>query len=194
MKASTWACLALLAISCLPGRGYCKPWFAQAAGNQEPEFLPPDSAFRVSASVEGNVVHVRWFIADGYYLYREKMGIKAAAGPGELGPGQFPPGIIKNDAYFGQQEIFLRQVEATAPLLHSASAHSPASIEVTYQGCANAGLCYLPITKALRLGRPAMTQAQPPAWESLAIGGGLAAFFGGGLLLRRGRRLASPAS
>ena len=45
--------------------------------SNETDFLPPDVAFRVNARVDGNVVRVRWVIADGYYLYRQKIEVKA---------------------------------------------------------------------------------------------------------------------
>ncbi len=45
--------------------------------SNETDFLPPDVAFRVGARVDGNVVRVRWVIADGYYLYRPKIDVEA---------------------------------------------------------------------------------------------------------------------
>jgi thiol:disulfide interchange protein len=70
---------------------------------------------------------------------------------------------------------------------------------VTYQGCAEAGLCYPPITKVLFPEQaaqgvvPAATPATPP-WEGVAILGGAISFLLAGLLLRKGRKLELPAA
>jgi thiol:disulfide interchange protein len=68
-------------------------------------------------------------------------------------------------------------------------------IKVTYQGCADAGLCYPPITRVLMPEHAAATAA--PAshpWEGVAILGGGFAFLSAGLLLRKGRKLELPAA
>jgi len=68
---------------------------------------------------------------------------------------------------------------------------------VTYQGCAEAGLCYPPISKVLFPDSAAaapVARAEPHAWEGVAILGGGFAFLLAGLLLRKGRRLDTPAS
>jgi hypothetical protein len=68
-------------------------------------------------------------------------------------------------------------------------------IKVTYQGCAEAGLCYPLITKVLFPTTLAEPGAQAPdhRWEAIAIVGGLLAFLVAGLLLRKGRKLELPA-
>ncbi len=72
----------------------------------------------------------------------------------------------------------------------------PIQIKVTYQGCAEAGLCYPPITKVLfpSIGSPAAAASVPPyPWESAAIIAGAVAFLLAGLVLRKGRKLEIPA-
>jgi Disulphide bond corrector protein DsbC len=65
---------------------------------------------------------------------------------------------------------------------------------VTYQGCAEAGLCYPAITKVLFPQSAApLSRTQPRGWEGAAILGGGLAFLLAGLLLRKGRRLSMPA-
>jgi thiol:disulfide interchange protein len=76
-----------------------------------------------------------------------------------------------------------------------AGAH-PLQIKVTYQGCAEAGLCYPPITKVLfpSVGSPASVTSVPPLpWESTAIFAGAFAFLLAGWVLRKGRKLDIPA-
>jgi thiol:disulfide interchange protein DsbD len=191
MKTSILA-LMLLALA---GLADAKPWWMRGVESNETDFLPPDVAFRVSASVDGNLVRVRWVIADGYYLYRQRMGIKAESPDLLLAEPTLPKGILKTDPYFGNQEIYHQQVEATAAYTRTDAGAHPLEIKVTYQGCAEAGLCYPPITKTLfpSHGAPAAAPAAHP-WEGVAILSGGLAFLLAGLLLRKGRRLDLPAA
>jgi thiol:disulfide interchange protein DsbD len=163
--------------------------------SNETDFLPPDAAFRVSAGVDGNTVRVRWVIADGYYLYRQRISIKAESPDLMLAAPVLPRGTLKTDPYLGTQEIYHQQVEATAAYSRFDGGAHPLEIRVTYQGCAEAGLCYPPITKVL-----SPEQAPPPAvavphpWEGVAILGGAFAFLLAGLMLRKGRKLDLPAA
>ncbi len=65
----------LSALALLSGAAAAKPWWMRGIESNETDFLPPDVAFRVNARVDGNVVRVRWVIADGYYLYRHKIEV-----------------------------------------------------------------------------------------------------------------------
>ena len=69
---------------------------------------------------------------------------------------------------------------------------------MTYQGCAEAGLCYPPITKVLFPsisggGTAARAPLSSYRWESIAIITGGLAFLLAGLVLRKGRKLDLPA-
>lgn len=180
----------------LTGLAAAKPWWMRGVESNEGDFLPPDVAFRVASGVDGNVLHVRWVIADGYYLYRQRMDIKAESPDLLLSAPSFPKGTVKTDPYLGTQEIFVQQVEATAAFSRLDAGAHPLQIKVTYQGCAEAGLCYPPITKVLFPDSAAapVARAEPHAWEGVAILGGGFAFLLAGLLLRKGRRLDTPAS
>jgi thiol:disulfide interchange protein DsbD len=187
--------LLALMLFALAGLSNAKPWWMRGVESNESDFLPPDVAFRVNSSVDGNLVRVRWVIADGYYLYRQRMGIKAESPDLTLAEPAFPKGILKTDPYFGNQEIYHQQVEATAAYTRSDAGAHPLGIKVTYQGCAEAGLCYPPITKVLFPGHSAPPAASPAhPWEGAAILGGGFAFLLAGLLLRKGRRLDLPAA
>jgi len=131
-------------------------------------------------------------------LYRHKIEIKAESPDLLVSPPALPQGILKIDPYFGSQEIYKQQVEAVVPFTrYDAGAH-PLQIKVTYQGCAEAGLCYPPITKVLfpehaAPGALVVPLASHP-WEGVAILAGGFAFVLAGLLLRKGRKLDLPAS
>jgi thiol:disulfide interchange protein DsbD len=118
------------------------------------DFLPPDQAFRFNATTTTDATGARqvrldWVIAAGYYLYRDRIRVESAQQPARIGPPQFPPGQIKSDEYFGKQVIYHQELVALVPVLGAAS--QPLALQVTYQGCAEAGLCYPPITRAVSL-------------------------------------------
>lgn len=161
--------------------------------SNENDFLPPDVAFRVAARVDGNLLRVHWIIADGYYLYRQKMEIKAESPDLVVAAPAFPSGKRMSDAYLGAQEVYFQQVEATVAYSRIDAGAHPLQIKVTYQGCAAAGLCYPPITKVI-FPQSAMPEVQPPSrpWVGVAIIAGGLAFLVAGLLLRKGRRLDMP--
>jgi thiol:disulfide interchange protein DsbD len=191
--------LALVLIS-LAGIASAKPWWMRGVESNESDFLPPDVAFRVTAAVDGKVMRVRWVIADGYYLYRSRMGIKAESPDLMISAPALPQGTLKTDPYLGNQEIYTQQVEATVPFTRFDGGAHPLQIKVTYQGCAEAGLCYPPITKvifpgATTLANSSSSASLPPyPWESVAILAGGLAFLLAGLLLRKGRKLDLPAA
>ena len=179
----------------LGGSALAKPWWMRGIESNETDFLPPDVAFRVGAQTDGNAVHVRWVIADGYYLYRTKITVVPESPDLVMAPAVLPPGTLKIDPYLGRNEVYTQQVEAIVPYRRFDFGAHPMQIKVTYQGCAEAGLCYPLITKVLFPATVAGPRIEAPRhrWEAIAIVGGLLAFLVAGLLLRKGRKLELPA-
>lgn len=147
-----------------------------AALASQQKFLPADEVFHVSAAAAGpHEIRLSWTIRDGYYLYRSRLKVAVdGAVPGAL---QLPQGLIKMDPYFGREEIYRHEVSGLLPV-RRASAADPGniSLRVTYQGCADAGLCYPPITKTLAVAPPAAgtsRSAGPGATASPAPGTGI---------------------
>ncbi len=103
--------------------------------------LQMDEAFRPSLSrISATEVAVTWEIEPGYYLYREYLSAKSDDGsPLKL---ETPDGKIKEDPGFGSTEVYYDTARAT--LVSDAS-----TIELTYQGCQDGGLCYRPVTKTI---------------------------------------------
>ena len=190
---------AMLLLLLLPGLSVAQPWWMKGNMAKTTDFLPPDQAFRLSASVDGNLIRVRWLIADGYYLYRSKFDITPESPGLVLDPPVFPNGLSKTDEYFGTQEIYRQEVEAVVGYRRGDSGAHPLQIKVTYQGCAEAGLCYPQLAKVLNPEVITLPAAQPPVAQvsvtpagpvtAIAILTGLLAFFVAGLVLR-GRRSA----
>ena len=120
----------------------------------EPEFLKADEAFIFSAELtESSDLKLSWKIADGYYLYREKLQFSLTEG-GELATAQYPPSILKEDPVFGSIQIYKQPLlEIIVPLKNKSL--DSVTLSVKYQGCAFAGLCYPPTTKVLELSKGA---------------------------------------
>jgi thioredoxin:protein disulfide reductase len=187
----------LVLLLCGASAAHAKPWWMRGIDSNDTDFLPPDVAFRVAARLDGKVVKVRWVIADGYYLYRQKIEVKAESPDLVVSAPELPPGVTKTDPYLGTQQVFTQQVEAIVPYARLDAGAHPIQIKVTYQGCAEAGLCYPPITKVVfpSMGLPPAPAANVPPypWESMAIIAGAVAFLLAGLVLRKGRKLDIPA-
>jgi thiol:disulfide interchange protein DsbD len=186
----------MLSLLALAGPGaVAKPWWMHGVDSNETDFLPPDVAFRVGARIDGSALRVRWVIADGYYLYRQKISV-AAESPSLVVSGiSLPRGTMKTDPYLGTQEIYTQQIEGTVAYRRLDYGAHPLEIKVTYQGCADAGLCYPSIAKVLSPTISAPPAAPPsPPWERYAILGGALAFLLAGLVLRKGRNLPLPAA
>jgi thioredoxin:protein disulfide reductase len=172
-------------------------------------FLKPDQAFVLTAeSQSADRVTLRWQIAKDYYLYRDKVAVTAASPKAQLGTPMMPEGKVKHDEYFGEQVVYYDDLVVNVPVART-SALTELPLEVTYQGCAEAGLCYPPIRKQIRVslapiagasaaeatpavGAPLATGTAPVQSEQDALAARirdgnlfavLAFFFGAGLLL-----------
>ena len=130
-------------------------------GDDEDEILDPDDAFRFTATVvDGQTLKLRWDIEPKYYLYRNKFKISlddADSDPAtSLGNYQIPPGEEKVDEFFGKLEVFHNEMELLVPLVRTTTEATTINLKATYQGCAEAGVCYPPIKKSLSLSLPAI--------------------------------------
>ena len=122
------------------------------------DFLPPDEAFRFAAIPDGpDHVKLIWQIADGYYLYRTRVKAATTSTQAQLGALEMPTGETKSDEYFGKQEIYHHELVAGVPVARASAAEFAMPLQVTYQGCATAGLCYPPITKEIMVSLPSGT-------------------------------------
>ncbi len=182
--------------------GASNPPILSGSSGGDDEFLPPDEAFRFSGELTGpNTLHLRWVIAEGYYLYKGKIKAASDSQIVQLGAPDLPQGDEKTDEYFGTQQVYHQFLEADVPFSRASPASGNFAAKVTYQGCADAGLCYPPITKTMQLSLPPVDAS---ALRSKGTGSGgliseqdrlarliqggniflvLATFFGFGLLL-----------
>lgn len=114
---------------------------------QQTEFLPVDEAYELSVMGSGpRQVALQWLIAPEYYLYRHAFAAKARTTSGVVDVVlTIPDGLAKTDEFFGDVEVYYGAVDASLDLDKSAEL---VELSITYQGCADAGLCYPPETKA----------------------------------------------
>jgi thiol:disulfide interchange protein DsbD len=171
-----------LALAALPAR---------AAAPQD--LLEPEQAFRFSArALARDAIEVRFDIAEGYYLYRERF--KFAAQDARLGRAEFPAGERKKDEFFGDTEVYRKELRIRLPVQPGAA--DPLRLVVTSQGCADIGVCYVPMESQATLALASQGDAVAPRAGGLAasdlevaalFGGNawlvLASFLGFGLLL-----------
>lgn len=118
-----------------------------APSHAEDVFLPPEKAFRVSAHLlDAKSIEVNFEIAEGYYLYREKLVFKAEGA--SLGEPDVPHGKVKFDPNFEKDvETFRQQLLVRVPVDSSGNF----TLTVGYQGCSDKGLCYAPMETSFRL-------------------------------------------
>ncbi|CAA6826926.1 MAG: Cytochrome c-type biogenesis protein DsbD, protein-disulfide reductase (EC [uncultured Thiotrichaceae bacterium] len=117
------------------------------------EILHPDEAFKVSAEILEDNIQVKWAIEDGYYLYKEKFGFSVETPEATLGAPELPAGKYKKDKYLGEVHVHHDDVLATIPY-QTTAAIPELTLKVSYQGCAEAGLCFPPQHKKLTLSLP----------------------------------------
>src|ERR1700724_56543 len=88
----------------------------------EPDFLPPDQAFRFSALADGpDSIRLIWGITDGYYLYRARIKASSDTSQATLGELTLPAGETKMDEYFGKQEVYHHDIVGSISVARSSS-------------------------------------------------------------------------
>ena len=127
------------------------------------DFLEPEKAFQFSARmVAADRAEVSFAIAKGYYLYREQFRFEADGA--SLGPAVIPPGKVKFDENFQKKvETYRDQIRIELPVTGTQAAFTLRAIS---QGCADAGLCYPPMTSTAKLDPNIITAASastPPS-------------------------------
>ena len=118
-----------------------------AAGFQPPEFLDVDDAFRLRIEATSrDALHAVFTIAEGYYLYRDKIHFSSESSP-QIKPVVLPDGKDKVDEYFGEVVIFDQDFSALVELETLLTDENRFVLSTSYQGCAVDGICYAPVTK-----------------------------------------------
>lgn len=118
-------------------------------GASADDLLEPEKAFRFSArALDARMVEVRFEIAKGYYLYRERLRFAAEGNPAvRLGAPELPRGEKHKDEFFGETETYRRELRVRIPVEGSGAF----DLKVTSQGCADVGVCYVPMDSRARI-------------------------------------------
>ncbi len=157
LRCRRWSGMAVVALALMV------PCWVLAAEN----FLPPEQAFRVSAqraSPDRAEVLVR--IAAGYYVYREPLRFRAEGTT--LGTPEIPTGKVKFDENFQKNvETYRGDLRIVLPLSPGTAAFK---LSVVTQGCADAGLCYPPMTTELQLDLSTAVPSPKPAVAATSNG------------------------
>ena len=117
--------------------------------DDKPEFLPPDKAFKMSVTNIGEKkILIDWQIEEGYYLYMGMFEFSTDQENVKITKAQMPDGTKKVDEFFGNVDVYYNSTSAE---LTFDKINKNTNLIVTYQGCADAGLCYPPIKKIISL-------------------------------------------
>ncbi len=111
------------------------------------DYLDPEAAFKFSAKLaDAKTIEIKYVIADGYYMYRERFSFKAEGA--KLGEPVIPPGKVKFDDTFQKNvETYRKTLTITLPV----EAGAAFVLTATSQGCADKGLCYAPMESKAKL-------------------------------------------
>ncbi|SFH32131.1 protein-disulfide reductase DsbD [Modicisalibacter xianhensis] len=107
------------------------------------DFLPVEEAFKLTTEQRNGEVALRWEIAPGYYLYRHRLEITGE--PVDIEEPELPEGTPISDEYFGDSQVYYRTLQLNV------DPGQARRLELTWQGCAEDGLCYAPQHRTLEV-------------------------------------------
>ena len=126
---------------------------------QQAVFLPPDQAFSLNVQVrDGHTLQADFNITPGYYLYRDKTHFSINDKNVKITAIKLPEGDLKHDPNFGETRVFHQSFKATLTLERNDNAATPVTLNVSYQGCSEQGLCYPSQDKVLQIDLPSAGQ------------------------------------
>ena len=141
-----------------------------AALQAQSEFLPVREAYRLDGAITpGGDLRLYWQITEGYYLYQHAFKVRGSAEELDV---TFPPALAKTDEFFGDVSVYYGEADLLVTLPNSTDT---LTLAVTYQGCADAGLCYPPETDYLLVDAatgsvsPTVPGETPSAGQSVSI-------------------------
>ena len=149
-----------------------------AAIDNSKDFLPVRQAFQLNLiDTSPESIKLQFVATEGYYLYRHRFQFRTEPADIGLGAAQLPDGEKKHDEYFGDVEVYHGILDINLP--RKTSDTRPFTLVVTYQGCADKGLCYPPETERLSIGGASSSTIDPPlaggktdasfSWKQLAL-------------------------
>jgi len=128
---------------------------SQSSGlnSNQQRFLPVEKAFQLTGQLKGQQLTLNWQVEPEHYLYRSRFNVRLLE-PSVMALSnlQIPRGKKTHDEFLGEVEILRHQVSIQTPLtINEQTLKQGIVVEVTFQGCADAGLCYPPHRQTLSL-------------------------------------------
>ena len=149
----------------------------------QPQFLPIDQAYQLEVEIPGErQLRVYWQIAPEYYLYQHRFAFELTDADGAIPlDAAMPPALARSDEFFGEVQVYYDHADVPLQL---ARATEQARLTVSYQGCADAGLCYPPETRYFDIDfvTGGVTRAEPPRPDEAVAAGPSTVLNAGGLL------------
>jgi thiol:disulfide interchange protein DsbD len=155
---TTWVVIMMLAIVTFPSLASADEAFLDAGDAFSLSVQPPAAGSRDT--------RLTWTIAPGYYLYRTRISAVEEASKQPV-PLTLPAGEAKNDPNFGTVEVYHHTVSTAI------ASSGGGAFTVTWQGCADAGLCYPPQHRTVTI-KPTPVKAEAGAKANDHIAGGAA--------------------
>ncbi len=133
-------------------------------GAKQPTFLQPDQAFGLVVSVrDAHTLIASFRVTPDYYLYRDKVTFSTADLGIKINNVSLPKGELKHDPNLGDMEVFHQPFQALLTLERGNNAARSITLDASYQGCSEKGLCYPPIKKQINITLPAIAATSPAA-------------------------------
>jgi thiol:disulfide interchange protein len=133
---------------------------ARSSTFEADEPLPAEQAFRLSIRADSAAqIAVRWTMAKGYYLYRDRTTFIANDEAGVLGPPQWPQGVTHQDPQFGDVVVFYDHVNVPIAVRANAAATRSLTVRIRFQGCLENSVCYPPMTREIAVSMPSVEAA-----------------------------------
>jgi thioredoxin:protein disulfide reductase len=151
MLVALWLVVMASGVTAAPSDSALSGFFDRFAPSQS--LLPAERAFQFSARLlSHSTIEATWRIAPGYYLYRGKFEFElSGAGRPAIAARELPHGLPHDDPEFGTVEIFRDDLVLTIPLTGSLKSDQVVEFTANFQGCADRGVCYPPMTQTVKL-------------------------------------------
>ncbi|MGD2021048.1 MAG: protein-disulfide reductase DsbD [Thiohalocapsa sp.] len=129
------------------------------------DILPVEEAFRFHAEVAApDLLRLTWDIAPETYLYEEKIELTLEDAEGvqigqyELPQAEIKPDTVRPDGTIGDVAIYHGTLSLDVPLKRGVAEPTDVTLVAKFQGCAERGICYPPVTERIALALPMPTE------------------------------------
>lgn len=131
--------------------------------------LPAEQAFHFDAIAQyPHHLLIRWTMAKGYYLYRDKTTLTVKNAPNVALTPAWPAGEMHTDANFGNTTVYFGDITVPVSVNGDLSGLKTLDIAASFQGCQDGGVCYPVMTRDASVGLGSAAQTTGQAAENPA--------------------------